>query len=116
ANRHVEATRPWALSREDRAGSAEASRRLNAVLYELTEVCRLVAEGLRPFLPDTAERIATALNMSLATSWTDGLGWGGVRPGRPAVRPAPLFLRPDLASRNGGRAGAPGSADAVSGP
>jgi hypothetical protein len=86
------------------------------VLYELTEVCRLVAEGLRAFLPGTAERIATALNMSLATSWTDGLEWGGVRPGRPVGRLAPLFPRPDLASEDGGQAGEPGSADAVTAP
>jgi methionyl-tRNA synthetase len=97
ANRHVDATRPWALAREERAGGAEAASRLATVLYELTEVCRLVAEGLRPFLPDTAGRIATALGVSLAASWDRGLEWGGIVPGQRVGRPAPLFPRPDLA-------------------
>src|SRR5262245_38318075 len=101
-NRHVEATRPWALAREESAGSAEATGRLNTVLYELTEACRLVAEGLRPLLPDTAERIAEALGLSLATCWTEGLEWGGLRPGQPVGKSRQLFPRPDLVSENAG--------------
>jgi methionyl-tRNA synthetase len=96
ANRHVEHTRPWALARDEHAGSPSAARRLDTVLYELAEACRLVAEGLRPLLPDTAERIAGALGTSLAASWSRGLERGGVRPGRLAGRPTVLFPRSDL--------------------
>jgi methionyl-tRNA synthetase len=96
ANRHVEAMRPWALAREEGAGSDSAARRLDTVLCELAEVCRLVAEGLRPLLPDTAERIAAALGLSLTTSWNRGLEWGGLQPGQRVGRPAPLFPRRDL--------------------
>src|SRR5262245_36984569 len=103
-NRHVEVTRPWALAREGRARGSDAARRLDTVLYELGEVCRLVAEGLRPLLPDAAGGIATALGVSLATSWTDGLEWGRLRPGQPVGRPGRLFPRPDLEARGLGAA------------
>jgi methionyl-tRNA synthetase len=102
ANRHVEDTRPWTLARDARAGDSGAARRLDTVLYELAEVCRLVAEGLRPFLPGTAERIAAALGQPLAVSWRDGLRWGGMRPGQRVSAPAPLFLRRDLATAGRG--------------
>jgi methionyl-tRNA synthetase len=107
ANRHVEGTQPWTLAREGDA----AARRLDTVLYELAEVCRLVAEGLRPFLPGTAERIAAALGQPLAVSWRDGLRWGGMRPGQRVSVPAPLFPRRDLATAG---PGVPASAGPVS--
>ena len=96
ANRHVEHSRPWALARDEHAGNASAARRLDTVLYELAEACRLVAEGLRPLLPATAERIAGALGTPLAASWIRGLEWGGLRPGRPTGRPTVLFPRAGL--------------------
>ncbi|MFJ3670604.1 methionine--tRNA ligase [Streptomyces sp. NPDC090106] len=52
ANRCVEATRPWELAR---AGEAE---RLDAVLGALVAACRVLAGELRPFVPESAERIA----------------------------------------------------------
>jgi methionyl-tRNA synthetase len=116
SNRHVEAARPWALAREERAGSDSAARRLDAVLYELTETGRLVAEGLRPLLPDTAGRIAAALGLPLAVSWARGLEWGGARPGQPVGRPTVLFPRPDIVTGGPGRASEPAPAGPVSGP
>jgi methionyl-tRNA synthetase len=97
----VEATRPWGLAREAGAGSDAAARRLDTVLYELTEVCRVVAEGLRPLLPETAGRIAAALGLPLATRWTDGLEWGGVRPGQVVGGPIRLFPRSGLEAGSG---------------
>jgi methionyl-tRNA synthetase len=109
ANRHVEASRPWALAREAGAGRAAPARRLSTALYELAEVCRLVAEALRPLLPETAERIAAALGVTLDASWARGLAWGRLRPGQPVGRPTPLFPRPDLAPADPGPGG-PGPA------
>jgi methionyl-tRNA synthetase len=47
ANRHIERTRPWHLSTEDR----------DDVLDVLLRACRTLGEQLDPFLPDTAGRI-----------------------------------------------------------
>jgi methionyl-tRNA synthetase len=104
ANRHVEEARPWTLARAEREGDTVAARRLDAVLYDLAEACRVVAEGLRPLLPETSERIAAALGASLAPGWIRGLEWGGLQSGRPVSRPEPLFPRPDLADGATGRA------------
>ncbi len=93
ANRHVERERPWALARAGGAGDSSATRRLDTTLYELTEACRLVAEALRPLLPETAGRMAAALGVALAPSWERGLEWGGVRPGHSIGGSISLFPR-----------------------
>ncbi|GAA0553467.1 methionine--tRNA ligase [Actinomadura livida] len=51
ANRHINRVRPWELAK---AGDP----RLDAVLAELVDACRAVAENLAPFLPDAADRVA----------------------------------------------------------
>lgn len=93
ANQTVEETKPWALFRAERAGDAQASDELDAVLSALAESLRLVAEALRPFLPRTADRMAAQLGLRLADDWRAALAWGvgpeGIRP----AKPAPLFPR-----------------------
>ena len=93
ANRSVEEARPWDLARAERHGNAVAARRLDATLWELGEALRVVAEALRPLLPDAAERTAAQLGLPLATTWTDALRWGGLRPGTRVAQPTPLFPR-----------------------
>ena len=83
ANRHVEDERPWTLARQEREGARDAARRLETVLYDLAEACRVIGEGLRPLLPETAERIAAALGVPLAQCWS-----AGPRVGRPPARPS----------------------------
>ncbi|MEV6056882.1 hypothetical protein [Streptomyces sp. NPDC052107] len=58
ANRCIDATRPWELARAERHGNAAAGERLDAVLSTLVAACRVLAEELRPFIPDAAARIA----------------------------------------------------------
>jgi methionyl-tRNA synthetase len=57
ANRYVEQVRPWQLFRAEQAGDSRAARDLDDALEVLLRSCRAVAELLRPFLPDTADRI-----------------------------------------------------------
>ncbi len=92
------------MARAEREGDTSAAGRLEGALYGLAEACRVIAEGLHPLLPETAERIAAAFGVPLAASWVRGLEWGGLEPGRPVGRPAPLFPRPDLSGRGSGRA------------
>jgi methionyl-tRNA synthetase len=94
ANRRVEETKPWVLLRAERDGdNLDASRHLDATLAELAEVLRVVAEALRPLLPEAAERIATQLGVALGTRWLDALRWGGLRAGTRVAAPHPLFPR-----------------------
>jgi methionyl-tRNA synthetase len=91
ANRFVEDTKPWALARAERGGDVDASQRLDHVLWNLAESLRLVAEALRPFLPETADRIATQLGVTLAANWTEALQWGALPAGEQVAVPVPLF-------------------------
>ena len=88
-NRRVEDVAPWELAK-DEGRAAELDR----VLYELADGLRAAAVALSAYVPETAERILTALAQPVA------LGWEAVAPGRTAeaegiVQAAPLFPRVD---------------------
>ena len=55
-NRHVEATAPWQLAKDD----ARADE-LDRVLYDLVDGLRAVAVALAAYLPETSARILDAL-------------------------------------------------------
>jgi methionyl-tRNA synthetase len=93
ANRLVEETRPWVLWKEECLGHAEARRALDVTLWQLAESLRIVAEALRPLLPETAGRIAAQLGVTPASSWIQGLCWGGLDAGARVRAPEPLFPR-----------------------
>ncbi|MGY0064409.1 methionine--tRNA ligase [Streptomyces sp. LZ34] len=61
ANRCIDATRPWELARAERQGDSEAAKRLDTVLATLVTACRVLADELRPFIPDAATRITGQL-------------------------------------------------------
>jgi methionyl-tRNA synthetase len=61
ANRCIDATRPWELAREERRGNGEAAKRLDIVLGTLVTACRVLADELRPFIPNAAARITGQL-------------------------------------------------------
>ncbi|MGO4427690.1 class I tRNA ligase family protein, partial [Streptomyces sp. MCAF7] len=61
ANRCIDSTRPWDLARAERQGDSEAAKRLDTVLVALVTACRVLADELRPFIPDAATRIAGQL-------------------------------------------------------
>ncbi|MFC6082288.1 methionine--tRNA ligase [Sphaerisporangium aureirubrum] len=59
ANRYVNLIRPWDLIKLERDGTPQAALHLDAVLATLHHTCQELAGLLLPFLPDTADRIAT---------------------------------------------------------
>ena len=62
ANKYIDETMPWVLCKD------EATKpRLATVLYNLTESILTGASLLKPFLPETAEKIAKYLNAPLKT-------------------------------------------------
>jgi methionyl-tRNA synthetase len=88
-NRHVEATAPWQLAKDDaRAGE------LDRVLYDLVDGLRVVAVALASYLPDTAQRILASLGQPFLVDW-DEVAYGRTRPVEALEPAAPLFPRVD---------------------
>ena len=56
-NRYVEETRPWDLAKDRRVRPA----RLDVVLYSLAEGLRVVTLLLHAYMPETGDRLLTAL-------------------------------------------------------
>lgn len=92
ANQYVDQTAPFKLAKD----RAQASR-LDEVLYNLTECCRIIAILVSPVLPDTAGRIFEQLNLGHSTQTLATLAWGGLTEGHLIGTPAPLFPRKDQA-------------------
>lgn len=95
ANKYVVEVEPWALAkRRDEEGVEE---RLATTLYNLTEVLRISAQLLVPFLPGAARALGERLNTEVAQ--VDGLvaaRWGGMVPGTRVERGEPLFPKLEL--------------------
>jgi methionyl-tRNA synthetase len=108
ANRLVEAEQPWALAKAEKAGDSEAGTRLNNVLGDLVEACRLVALAAAPFMPTAAPRALAQLGYDYGfaadgapisrasgrATLLDELVWGGHAGERAKLAtPEPLFPR-----------------------
>ena len=91
ANQYVEETAPFKLAKDP----AQAQR-LDDVLYNLTEACRVIAVLLWPFLPTTATKIYEQLGLTGAPTEFAGAAWGGLKQGHAIGTPAPLFPRKDV--------------------
>ena len=91
ANQYVEETAPFKLAKDP----AQAAR-LDEVLYNLCEACRVIAVLLWPFLPTTATKIYEQLGLSGAPKELTAATWGGLKQGHAIGTPAPLFPRKDV--------------------
>ena len=92
ANKYIEQQAPWKLNSAAMGGgpdSVEASRRLDAVLFTLTETLRLISLHLEPFLPETATKCASSWDWSRKRDRQHGVCSGG----RPCRKPEPIFPR-----------------------
>ena len=90
ANQYVDRTAPFKLAKDP----AQAQR-LDEVLYNLAETCRVLAVLLWPFLPDTAARIYAQLGLEGSPGQWAAAAWGGLAPGHKIGEVAPLFPRKD---------------------
>jgi methionyl-tRNA synthetase len=90
ANQYVDQTKPFSLAKDP----AQA-KRLDEVLYNLAETCRVLAVLLWPFLPGTATKIYAQLGLTGAPDKFSEAAWGGLQPGHKIGEPAPLFPRKD---------------------
>jgi methionyl-tRNA synthetase len=90
ANQFVDHTAPFKLAKDP--GQKE---RLDEVLYNLTEVCRVLAVLLWPFLPGTAAKIYEQLGLAGEPSRFELSAWGGMTEGQAIGTPSALFPRKD---------------------
>jgi len=88
ANQYVDQTAPFKLAKDP----AQA-KRLDEVLYNLAETCRILAVLLWPFLPGTATKIYAQLGLNGAPDKFSGAVWGGLEAGHKIGEPTPLFPR-----------------------
>ncbi len=90
ANQYVDHTAPFKLAKDP----AKAAR-LDEVLYNLAETCRVLAVLLWPFLPSSAGRIFAQLGLAGAPDRLAAAKWGGLSAGQVIGEVAPLFPRKD---------------------
>lgn len=90
ANQYVDQTAPFKLAKDP----AQAQR-LDEVLYNLAESCRVLAVLLNPFLPGTSEKIYVQLGLTGSPDKLADASWGGLPAGHVIGEPAPLFPRKD---------------------
>ena len=90
ANQYVDHTAPFKLAKD-----ASQAARLDEVLYNLVEVCRILAVLLWPFLPGTASKIFAQLGLQGEPNDYSAGKWGGLTPGHTIGEAAPLFPRKD---------------------
>ena len=89
-NRHVEATAPWQLAKDE-----SKADELAAVLYDLADGVRAVAVALSPYLPETAPRVLGALRQPVDLA-LEQVAYGKTDE-TDNIEPAqPLFPRVDL--------------------
>ncbi|HXT13268.1 MAG TPA: methionine--tRNA ligase [Candidatus Angelobacter sp.] len=91
ANQYVDRTAPFKLAKDP----AQAQR-LDEVLYNLAETCRVLAVLLWPFLPGTATKIYEQLGLSGEPNQFSAATWGSLAAGHKIGDPAPLFPRKDI--------------------
>jgi len=88
-NRHVEATAPWHLAKDD-----ERADELDRVLYDLVDGLRTVAVALAAYLPSTSARILEALGQSASVAWEEA-AYGRTQAVQELEPAPPLFPRVD---------------------
>ena len=90
ANQYVDQTAPFKLAKDP-----TQAQRLDEVLYNLVETCRVLAVLLWPFLPGTATKIYTQLGLTSTPEKLSEAIWGKLSAGHAIGEPAPLFPRKD---------------------
>ena len=113
-NRYIVGNAPWELAKDARHGD-----RLKMVLYHLAEALWMIALVLKPIMPGTAEKMASALGLQkqFADAGLDAVGqWGEVPSGTVIDKGAQLFPRVEkktgVAAPSAGQPLAPGKPEA----
>lgn len=92
ANKYVDETAPFRLAKDP-----SQAARLDQVLYNLVESCRVLAILIWPVMPNAAQKIFAQLGLSGNPDRLADASWGRMEPGQPIGEPAALFPRRDTA-------------------
>lgn len=90
ANQYVDQTAPFKLAKDP-----AQSNRLDEVLYNLAETCRVLAVLYQPFLPGTSAKIYSQLGLAASPDKFSEAAWGHLQAGHAIGEIAPLFPRRD---------------------
>lgn len=93
SNKYIDETMPWALAKDE---SKQA--RLGTVLYNLLESIRFAATMLKPYLPETADKIFAQLGIK-NTGVESLASFGGMPVGGTVGQAEILFGRIDIAKK-----------------
>ncbi len=89
-NKYIDETMPWALAKDE-----EKKARLGTVLYNLLESIRFVAVLLKPFMPETSDKILEQIGTDVNT--LESLdSFGAITAGDKVGVATPLFSRLDV--------------------
>ncbi|MEO8427821.1 MAG: class I tRNA ligase family protein [Verrucomicrobiota bacterium] len=91
ANQYIDQTAPFKLAKDPTQAG-----RLDEVLYNVSEICRILAVLLWPFIPSTSLKIYNQLNLSNTPDRMIAAEWGGLVSGHVIGEVSPLFPRKDL--------------------
>jgi methionyl-tRNA synthetase len=72
-NKYIEETAPWVLAKQ-----SDQRKRLQTVMYNLSEAIRLTTYLIAPFLPETSKKIASQVKADLKAPWETTQEWGGM--------------------------------------
>lgn len=89
ANKYIDETEPWVLNKQGEKA------KLATVMHTLCECIKFAATLLKPFIPDTADRIFQKLGLPSAENF-DGLTFGGIGEGVRVNKGENLFNRIDV--------------------
>ncbi len=93
SNKYIDETMPWALAKDE-----SKKARLGTVLYNLLEAIRFSAVMLKPYLPETSDKIFAQLN--LENTGVESLSsFGAIKAGHKVSEAEILFARIDIAKK-----------------
>ena len=89
SNKYIDETTPWLLAKDE-----SKKARLGTVLYNLLESIRIIAVQLKPFMPETSDKILAQLNTDI-DSYESITSFGALQVGSHVGTAVPLFNRID---------------------
>ena len=89
SNKYIDETMPWALAKDE-----EKKERLGTEMYNLIESIRFIAVQLKPYMPETAEKIFAQIGCNI-DSYESLNEFGATPAGTVMGEAAPLFGRID---------------------